>query len=95
MALLGIALADSITGLNPLVILPSIVRILGHYFLAWMLGVMLMAVQVGGTWLAEYVPIPFITTFCVEFLTLYLLAVTARVLGIMYYVHRTELDWLR
>jgi hypothetical protein len=37
----------------------------------------------------------FITTFCVEFLTLYLLIVTARVLGVMYYVRRQDLNWSR
>jgi hypothetical protein len=54
-----------------------------------------MAVQVGAGRLAEYVPIPFITTFCVEFLTLYLLVFTARVLGVMYYVRRQDLNWFR
>jgi hypothetical protein len=95
MALVGVALADSVAGLNPAVIVPSILRIFGHYVLAWVLFAVLTAMQAGGGWLANLLPIPFITTFFVEFLTLYLLVVIARVLGVMYYVHREDLGWFK
>jgi hypothetical protein len=95
MAFLGIAQADSIAGINPLVLVPSIVRIFGHYFVAWMLVTFLFCVQLGGKYLADLIAIPLITTFAVEFFTLYLLVVTARVLGMIYFIHRDDLDWFR
>lgn len=95
MALVGISMADSIGGLNPLVLLPSIARILGHYLVAFVLVAVIAAVKLGGDWLAAMLPIPFVTRFSVEFATLYLLVVTARVLGVMYYVNREALGWFK
>lgn len=95
MAFVGVALADSIAGLNPVVILPSIFRIFVHYCLAWVLAVVMVVLVGAGGRLVQWLPIPFVTTFCLEFLTLYWLVVTARILGVMYYVHRRDLDWFR
>jgi len=95
MALVGLALADSIAGLNPVLVVSSILRILGHYFVVVILVVLLMGLQSLGGWLAEVVPLPLITPLAVHFLTLYLLVVAARILGILYSMHREELGWFR
>jgi hypothetical protein len=95
MALVGLAMADSLAGLNPAVIVPSILRIFGHYCVAVVLVVILLGVQFLGGWLADALPIPLVTPFAVQFLTLYLLVVTARILGAMYYLHREDLGWFR
>jgi hypothetical protein len=95
MALVGVALADSVAGLNPLVVVPSILRILGHYLVAFGLVVVLFAVEFGGNWLAARVPIPVVPTLLAEFTTLYVAVVTARTLGVMYHVNRDALGWFR
>jgi hypothetical protein len=95
MALVGVALADSIAGVNPAVIVPSILKILGHYLMAFALVVLLVAAQWAGEWLARRMAIPLLPTFLAELITLYLIVVTARVLGIMYYVNRERLGWFR
>jgi len=95
MALVGLALADSIAGLNPAVIVPSILRLFGHYCVAVLLVMILLVVQFAGGWLADAVPIPLIAPLAVQFLTLYLLVVIARILGVLYYLHRDELGWFR
>ena len=95
MALVGLALADSVAGLNPVVIVPSILRLFRHYCAAVMLAGVLLLVQLMSRWLAETLWIPFVSSLAVKFLSLYLLVVTARILGVTYYLHREALGWFR
>lgn len=95
MALVGLALADSVAGLNPLVIVPSILRLLGHYATAVSLAGVLVLVQLMGGRLADALSIPVVSSLAVHFLSLYLLVVTARILGVTYYLHREALGWFK
>jgi hypothetical protein len=95
MALVGVALSDSIAGVNPVVIVPSILRIVGQYLIVCALMVCLVAVQLAGEWLARALPVPILPTFGMQFITLYLVIVIGRVLGVLYYVNRERLGWLR
>lgn len=93
MALVGLALADSVAGLNPLVIVPSILRLFGHYAVAVSLAGALLLVQLMGGRLADALAIPVVSSLAVHFLSLYLLVVIARILGVTYHLHREELAW--
>jgi hypothetical protein len=95
MALVGVAMADSISGLNPLVVVPSILRIPGHYLIAVSLVLLLLAFQLAGEWLGAAIPIPVLPTLLLEFTTFYLLIVTARILGVMFFVNERRLAWGR
>lgn len=95
MALVGVSLSNSIGGMNPLVIVPAIVRIPGHYLVAVLLVFGLMVVQWLGSEIGGAIPIPILPVFLTELLTLYLLVVIGRVLGMMYYVNRERLGWFR
>ncbi|MCZ7634828.1 MAG: hypothetical protein M5U12_01405 [Verrucomicrobia bacterium] len=93
MALVGLALADSVAGLNPLVIVPSILRLFGPYAAAVSLAAILVLVQFVGGRFADALSIPVVSSLAVHLLSLYLLVVTARILGVTYYLHREELAW--
>jgi hypothetical protein len=95
MALVGLALADSVSGLNPAVIVPSILRLFGPYCAAVLLVGILLLAQLGSGWLAEALSIPFVSSLAVQFLSLYLLVVIARILGVTYYLHRDALGWFK
>lgn len=95
MALVGLALADSVAGLNPVVIVPAIVRVFGHYCAAVILAGVLVLVQILGGRLADALSVPVVSPLAVQFLSLYLLVVNARILGVTYYLHREALGWFR
>jgi hypothetical protein len=54
-----------------------------------------VVVQWLGSEIGGAIPIPILPVFLTEILTLYLLVVIARVLGVMYYVNRERLGWFR
>jgi hypothetical protein len=60
-----------------------------------MLVFSLVVVQWLGSEIGGAIPIPILPVFLTEILTLYLLVVIARVLGVMYYVNRERLGWFR
>lgn len=91
MGQIGLALADTLAGLHPAVILPSILKSPGAYSVSVLMVAASGAVQLGGEAAAEALPIPLLPTFAVQFLSLYLLVFVARVLGIMYRLHRKDL----
>lgn len=93
MALLAVSMGDSIGGVNPALVLPSILRILNHYVVAFVLVLGVMALQTASGWFMELIPVPVVPTLLTEFVTLYLMIVSARVLGLMYHVNREKLGW--
>lgn len=93
MAMLTVAMADSISGLNPFVIFSGIAKVPGAYVAVWLLlmGLLLVA---GVVRLAlGLLPIPVLPVVAGSFLTLYALCVGMRALGVMYYSHRDRLNW--
>jgi pSer/pThr/pTyr-binding forkhead associated (FHA) protein len=95
MALMGVALADSLAGLNPFVVVPSMLRIFRQYLVVCALMVCLVAVQIAGEQLVELVPLPILPVFVMNCVSLYLVIVIGRVLGLLYFVNRERLAWLR
>jgi hypothetical protein len=94
MALLSVAMADSVSGLNPLFVGASILRIPGQYFVAVLFLALIAALRVGGDFLANAISIPLIPTILTGFLGLLFLTIEMRVLGLLYYCNRKRLGWL-
>jgi hypothetical protein len=93
MAWLAISTHESIFGLSPHFVLPSILRIPGHYMLVFVELVVLVAINVGLEMLLELVPIPYVGWFISSFLSVYFMMVICRLLGSLYFINRNRLNW--
>jgi hypothetical protein len=93
MALLATAATDNFLAVNPMVIIPSILRVLGPYLVACGLLGLLVALRWAGELLAELIPVPLLPALLREFVSLYLLCVEMRILGLLYHTHRERLGW--
>jgi hypothetical protein len=94
MAFTAVTMADSLSALNPLVVIPSIMKIL----LAYLLAVAVLAAVFGINWLGSDVvsrilPIPIVPGILSEFVGIYLAAVEMRILGLLYRSKKDELGW--
>jgi hypothetical protein len=92
MALIGVALFETIAAVNPMLVIPSILKTFGHYLAAC--AVLAIAVVIGavGPSLADAF-IPFVGGLLSWFLSLYFLFVQMRILGVLYHCHEDELNW--
>lgn len=93
MALLAVSMADSITGLHPVLVIRSIAASPGRYLAMVALITLLFVVQVGTSYLAEKLPVPFVGDAWHAFNGLYFAVVQARLLGVFYHANRDRLGW--
>jgi len=93
MALLGVAMADSLAGLNPLLIIPSIFRVPAEYLVTCCVIAAVFIVQVISEIALEFVPIPILPSLVSWFITLYFLFVGSRLLGLLYFTSQDRLKW--
>ncbi len=93
MALLGVALTDSLAGMNPVLVFCSISRVPGRYAAAVAVLVLVMTVQVLGGVLADTFPSKAVGYIWNSFNSLYFAIVQARILGLLYYANRERLQW--
>jgi len=93
MALLGVAMADSLAGLNPLLVIPSIFRVPAEYLVTCCVIAAVFIVQVVSEIALEFVPIPVLPSLVSWFITLYFLFVGARLLGLLYLTSKDRLKW--
>lgn len=94
MGFMAVALADSLTALNPLVIIPSILKIPGAYLLTVVvLAAVVVANWIGNSLLPEVLPVPILPGVIGEFIGLYLATVEMRLLGLLYWSKQEELGW--
>ena len=94
MAFLAVAMFDSVAALNPLLVVSSIIRIPGSYLLTVaLLSAVLAAKWSGDYFLPKAIPIPIVPSVVSTLVGLYLLTVEARVLGLLYLVHKERLAW--
>lgn len=95
MALLAVAIFDSVMALNPILIVASICRVpleylvacltlVASYVLGWALNMWLMAV----------IPYPVLPWMLTSVVSLYLLVVEMRILGLLYRCKQKELGWI-
>lgn len=106
MAFLAVAINDDVMACNPLVVVPSILRVPLEYFVT----VILVAGLFGIRWLGDAVSgmmggVSFSTTSMAEmflmfalrvlwaFISVYLLTVTMRILGVLYVTKKDRLGW--
>jgi hypothetical protein len=95
MAFMAVAMFDSLGAVNPLLIIPSILKIPKEYALAIALFVVILILRwLGEKVLPELLGIPYILPSIVaNFFGLYLLAVEMRILGLLYRTKKDELGW--
>jgi hypothetical protein len=94
MAFTAVAMSDSIAGVNPMVVIPSIMRVLGPYLLTVVvLAVILLVRWLLFRFLGIVLPIPFLPTIITSLIGLYLLVVEMRILGLLYRNNKDRLGW--
>ena len=93
MALLAVAMTDSFGGLDPRLVVPSILAIPGRYLLALaLLGAMTamgQAVRLG----LDSLHLGWLAALPNGFVTLYIAVVQARLLGLIYHTNRDRFHW--
>jgi hypothetical protein len=92
MGLMAVSMSETLMSLNPLLILPSIIKVIDRYIIAWFI---LIGILIAEVILDRYValPIPLIGDLVRSFLSLYFLTVEARILGLIYFQNRERLSW--
>ena len=95
MALLAVAMSDSLSSLNPLIVLGAICKVPAQYIIACLL----LAFIIGLKWAIEVAMEKAIPMFAIRYLIssvllLYFLIVEMRVLGLMYLWNSRKLGWM-
>ena len=106
MAFLAVAMKDNVMASNPLIVVPSILRVPLEYLVAAILVVGVFGVRWAGDYLSASVAgRSLMTTSMTEmfllfgfraiwaFISVYLLTVTTRILGVLYVSKRDQLGW--
>lgn len=94
MAVLGVAMADSVSGANPLLVIPSILRVPLEYFVTCLILIVAFAANYLGQFALGFVRVPLATSLVSWFLFLYCLLVSMRLVGILYWTNRDRLKWV-
>ncbi len=92
MGMIAVAMSESLKPLNPLFIIPSIIKVIDRYVIACALLAVILAVEV----LMKKVlalSFPLLGDLLRTFLLLYFLTIEARILGLIYYENRERLSW--
>lgn len=92
MALIGVALFESLAAVNPLLVIPSILKTFGSYLLACViLAVAVVFGSIAPALSERFVPwVGGLVSWC---LALYFLFVQMRVLGVLYHCRADRLNW--
>jgi hypothetical protein len=91
MALLAVVMSDSLAGLNPLLVIPSALKVINHYVLACAALGLAFLLDAGVSSVAERIPL--VGGIIAGFFALYSSVVAFRILGMLYYLHRERLGW--
>ena len=93
MAFLTVCLADSIGGLNPLVIFASISKVPGPYLIACIFFLVIIGLETVCVSFFRLSPIFILPAVIGKFVSLYGLTVEMRILGLLYYTNKEKLSW--
>jgi hypothetical protein len=94
MALLALAMYDTLLALNPVLILPSILRAPVEYAATCLvLGLLALGSVAAQRWLNANANVPVLAPVVGEFLLLYTLTVVMRVAGLLYCAKKDRLHW--
>ena len=95
MAFTAVAMCDSVVAVNPLVVIPSILKVFREYVLTVIvLAVILVVRWLLQRYLAHILPVPLVPTIITSLIGLYLMVVEMRILGLLYRHKKDELAWL-
>ena len=93
MALLTVGLADSIGGLNPVIIFSSITKAPGAYLTACAIFLAFLAARSASELILVHFPLRMLPTFLLNLIGLYGLVVEMRIMGLFYFVYKKRLAW--
>jgi len=92
MALLGVALCETMAGVNPILVVPSILKVPLEYLAACVLLGLLVALRFSiGTFVSGALPV--VGSLIDGFFALYFLTVEMRILGLTYFANEEKLGW--
>jgi len=94
MALLAVAVTDNFLGLSPHIVVPSMFRVFVPYVVACLMLGVLVGVRFGSSMAMVFVPVPVLPGIFLGFVSLYILVVEMRVLGLLFRAYRDRLGWL-
>ncbi len=96
MAFMAVAMFDSIGAVNPMLVVPSILRIPLDYLAAAVLFAIILLVRWAGQVVVPHIlPVPILPSLLSGFLGLYFLAVEVRILGLLFWMRKADLGWFR
>jgi hypothetical protein len=94
MAFAAVAMFDNVMAVNPLLIIPSILKIPLAYLLTITVFLAVLVVRwLCQTFLSSVISTPLLSWIVSGFLGLYLLVVEVRILGLLYWNKKEELGW--
>lgn len=99
MALLAVAVTDNFLALSPHLVVPSICRVFLPYLVTFLFLASLFSIRMAVEWSVHLVrvtplPLTLAATVVMSFLSLYLLMVEMRTLGLFFRSYRSRLGWL-
>jgi hypothetical protein len=96
MGMLALSMFDHFGALNPVSLTWSILRVPGHYLVAAGAFEFILLVNVfARPWIYLLIPLPFLPSLVSGFLNLYFIAVSMRILGLLYANDKDKLGWFR
>lgn len=96
MGFLAVAMFDTVTALNPMLVVPSIIKVALQYLTACvLLGIVFLIRGFGAKVLALIIPIMFVPDIISSFVGIYFLTVQCRILGLLYLTNRPTLGWFK
>lgn len=93
MAMLRVAMFQTIEALNPIAVIRSIFQIPTAYMMACMVFFFMIYLRVAVGVFSNF--IPFVGGFVDTFVALYFSLVEAHILGLLYYAYQERFDWFR
>lgn len=94
MAVLAVAMFDTLEALNPFVIFPAMLKVPVEYLAVLTVTGAIVMVQIGKLYLLKLaIPIPVAPSLIGSMISFYLMMVEVRMLGLMYRAKRQELGW--
>lgn len=94
MAVLAVAMFDTLAALNPFVIFPAMLKVPVEYLVVLTVTGAIVMVQIGKLYLLKLaIPLPLVPSLLGSMISFYLMMVEVRMLGLMYRAKRHELGW--
>jgi hypothetical protein len=93
MALLTVSMFDSLAGLNPMLVIPSMLKAKVEYLVVLLVSAGVFVMIIVKAVAVIYIPIPILPALVSAGISLYLFMVEVRLLGLLYRAKRHELGW--